>query len=164
MKSEWRGRADGRGCRVAIAVARFHEQITDRLLQGALQALATAGTSRDDIAVAWVPGAFELPLAAQAFCARADRDAVIVLGAVIRGDTSHYDYVCQAAADGALRVSLDHGVPVAFGVLTCENMQQALDRAGGTVGNKGADAAMAALEMVAVRRAIAAGTKPAAGS
>jgi 6,7-dimethyl-8-ribityllumazine synthase len=167
MTSVFRGEPNGRGRRVAIAVARFHEPLTERLLQGALTALHEAGTASEDIAVAWVPGAFELPLAARAFCDRGEHDAVVVLGAVIRGDTDHYDYVCRAAADGTLRVSLDTGVPVAFGVLTCDDWQQALDRAGGQVGNKGADAVMAALAMVDLRQAIAgapARTKGKAGS
>lgn len=162
-----RGEPRGRGRRVAVAVARFNEMVTERLLQGALQALAGAGADAADITVAWVPGAFELAAAAQAFADRGDIDAVVVLGAVIRGDTSHYDYVCKAATDGANRVMLDSGVPVAFGVLTCDNLQQALDRAGGSAGNKGADAVMAALEMVDLAAAIAAApsrTKGDAGS
>ncbi|GAB4142653.1 MAG: 6,7-dimethyl-8-ribityllumazine synthase [Planctomycetota bacterium] len=137
---------DGRGRRVAIAVSRFNEEITERLLDGALQALREAGVADDDVTVVRVPGAFELPLAAQSLCRAGGVDAVIALGAVIEGDTDHYIHVCRAATDGLLRVSLDEGTPVAFGVLTCREERQALDRAGGKAGNKGADVARAALE------------------
>lgn len=162
MTTVFRGEPNGRGRRVGVAVARFNEEVTGRLLQGALEALAAAGTDAADVAVAWVPGAFELPLAARAFAA-AGCDAVVALGAVIRGDTDHYDYVCRAATDGVLRVTLDTGVPVGFGVLTCEHEQQALDRAGGSAGNKGADAVQAALEMVDLQRQFAAHGRTKAG-
>lgn len=138
---------DGRGKRVAIAVARFNEVITERLLAGATEALTGAGVASDDITVCWVPGAFELPLACRWLAGSGHYDAVVMLGAVVRGGTDHYEYVCRGVTDGAMRVELDLGVPLGFGVLTCAEMEQALARAGGEAGNKGADAAMAALAM-----------------
>ena len=151
------GRPLGTGRRIGIAVSRFNEDVTGKLLEGALDALRGAGVSEDDIVVAHVPGAFELPLAADRLAARADLDAVLTLGAVIRGETDHYDYVCSATTDGLLRVNLDTSIPTAFGVLTCQTMELALARAGGAAGNKGADAALAAVEMAVLRRAIGGG-------
>jgi 6,7-dimethyl-8-ribityllumazine synthase len=151
------GQVQGRGLRVAVAVARFNEAITERLLQGAQLALRDAGVAAGDITVAFVPGAFELPLCCRWFAESKRFDAVIALGAVIRGDTDHYDHVCRAATDGILRVTLDSGVPVAFGVLTCDTEEQALDRAGGIAGNKGADCAHAALAMVLLRQQLVGG-------
>src|SRR5262245_7145715 len=155
MVHELRAHPDGRGARVAIAVARFNEPITERLLQGALQACRAAGVADADVTVVRVPGAFELPLLCQWLAGSGRFDAVAALGAVVRGDTDHYGYVCSAATDGVLRANLDTGVPVAFGVLTCDDLGQALARAGGDAGNKGADAIHAALEMAALRRALA---------
>jgi 6,7-dimethyl-8-ribityllumazine synthase len=152
MANVLRGAPHGAGLRVGVAVGRFNEPVTERLLQGALAALADAGVAAAAVTVAWVPGAFELPQCCQWFATSGRCDAVVALGAVIRGDTDHYDYVCRAAADGVLRVNLDTGVPVAFGVLTCDSLDQALDRAGGKAGNKGTDAVLAALEMAALRR------------
>ncbi len=145
------GNPNGSGRRVAIAVARFNEVVTERLLAGALQTLREQGTDDQHVEVAWVPGAFELPLACQWFAASGRFDAVLMLGAVVRGGTDHYDYVCSGVTDGAMRVELDTGVPIGFGVLTCATMEQALARAGGDVGNKGADAALAALSMADLR-------------
>lgn len=145
---------DGSGLRVAIAVARFNHEVTEGLLRGALHALEAAGTASQHITVVRVPGAFELPQACQWLAASGAHDAVVALGAVIRGETDHYDYVCSAATDGILRVNLDTGVPVAFGVLTCDTDEQAHDRIGGKHGNKGSDVALAALEMVRLRRAL----------
>ena len=150
---------DGGGLRVGIAVARFNELVTDRLLEGALAACRECGVADDDVFVARVPGAFELPQAAQILATTLRCHAVAVLGAVIRGETSHYDYVCSAATDGTLRVCLDRSIPVAFGVLTCENLAQALARAGGDAGNKGHDAVLAALEMATLQR-IASDARP----
>jgi 6,7-dimethyl-8-ribityllumazine synthase len=155
MVHELRAHPDGRGARVAIAVARFNEQVTERLLQGALQACRAAGVADGDGTVVRVPGAFELPLACHWLAGSGRFDAVAALGAVVRGDTDHYDYVCRAATDGVLRANLDTGVPIAFGVLTCDDFDQALARAGGDAGNKGADAVQAALEMAALRRTLA---------
>lgn len=152
MPMELSAKPDGRGLKVGIAVARFNEVVTDRLLEGAVAACKERGVADADVVVARVPGAFELPQAAQWLATTMRCDAVAVLGAVIRGETSHYDYVCSAATDGTLRVCLDTSTPVAFGVLTCENLAQALARAGGDAGNKGHDAVLAALEMAQLKR------------
>lgn len=154
------GNPTGHGVRVAIAVARFNEVVTERLLDGALQTLRAQGCADGDLEVAWVPGAFELPLMCRWFATSGRFDAVVMLGAVVRGGTDHYDYVCSGVTDGAMRVELDTGVPLGFGVLTCATMDQALARAGGDAGNKGADAVSAALQMVALRRQLAPGTRP----
>ena len=145
---------DGRGLRVGIAVARFNEVVTERLLQGALEACRERGVAESDVVIARVPGAFELPQAAMWLATTMRCDAVATLGAVIRGETSHYDYVCNGATDGVLRASLDTDTPIAFGVLTCEDLAQAMARAGGDAGNKGHDAVMAALEMAQLKRAM----------
>lgn len=137
----------GNGRRVAVAVARFNEVVTERLLDGALQTLRAHGVPDDHVEVAWVPGAFELPLVCRWFAESGRYDAIVMLGAVVRGGTDHYDYVCSGVTDGAMRVGLDTGVPIGFGVLTCASMEQALARAGGDAGNKGADAVLAALAM-----------------
>jgi len=139
---------DASKIRVAIVCARFNESITRALLDGAVSALKEHGAQDGQIEVAWVPGSFELPLAARAAAARGDIAAVICLGAVIRGETPHFDYVSEAAAMGILRAGMDSGKPVTFGVLTTDTPEQARERAGGRIGNKGADAALAALEMV----------------
>ena len=136
----------GGGRRIGVAVARFNEVVTERLLEGALATLAEHGVRDEDIVVSWVPGAFELPVAARALLRSCD--AVVMLGAIVRGGTDHYDYVCSGVTDGAMRVQLDAQKPVGFGVLTCAEMEQAISRAGGADGNKGSDAAMAALEML----------------
>ena len=141
---------DGAGRRVGVAVARFNEVVTERLLEGALEALSAHGVADDDVTVAWVPGAFELPSACR-WLAQQGCEALVMLGAIVRGGTDHYDYVCSGVTDGAMQVQLDLDVPVGFGVLTCSEMDQALARAGGDHGNKGADAAMAALTMAGLR-------------
>ena len=137
---------DSGGYRFAIVAGRFNQEIVDRLLEGALSALEKTGTPRDGVKVVRVPGAFELPLAAQKLAT--DCDGVIALGCVIRGETPHFEYVSQAAAQGLERVSLDSGVPVGFGVLTTDNVEQAIARAGGEIGNRGYDTAMAVIEML----------------
>lgn len=147
---------DARGKRFAVVVARFNEVVTERLRDGAVAALAAHGVADDDIVVAWVPGAFELPAACRWLAATGRYHGVVALGAVVRGGTDHYDYVCSGVTDGVMRVSLDTGLPLGFGVLTCATMEQALARAGGEHGNKGTDAAMAALEMALLRDAIGA--------
>jgi 6,7-dimethyl-8-ribityllumazine synthase len=141
------GSLEGSGLRIGVAVARFNDLITKALLEGALSSLRRFGVREEDITIAWTPGAFELPLLASRFAQSGQVDAIISLGCVIRGATSHYDYVCGQAAAGLSKVGLDSGLPVIFGVLTTETLEQALDRAGGKVGNKGADAAAAAVEM-----------------
>jgi len=140
----------GVGRRIGVAVARFNEIVTERMLDGALTALRDRGVRDEDVTVTWVPGAFELPTACR-WLAQRGCDAVVMLGAIVRGGTDHYDYVCNGVTDGAMRVQLELDVPVGFGVLTCANMELALARAGGDHGNKGADAAMAALTMASLR-------------
>ncbi|HKT59556.1 MAG TPA: 6,7-dimethyl-8-ribityllumazine synthase [Gemmatimonadales bacterium] len=132
--------------RVAILVSRYNELITSRLLEGALACCAEAGIARADVDVVWVPGAFELPVAAAAAAGTRRYACVVALGAVVRGDTPHFEYVAGEAARGLNAVAVQHGLPVGFGVLTVDTMQQAVDRAGGNAGNKGHEAAAAALQ------------------
>lgn len=134
--------------RFAIVASRFNQEVVERLVTGAQETLRKHGVAESAIDLAWVPGAFELPLVAQRLAGSKKYAAVICLGAVIRGDTDHYDYVCKAATEGILQAGLTTGVPVLFGVLTCDTDEQALDRAGGKAGNKGADVALAAIDMV----------------
>jgi 6,7-dimethyl-8-ribityllumazine synthase len=143
---------DGAGMRIALVVARFNEPITTALLEGARRALRDRGVRDDDVELAWVPGAFELPVVAKRLAHSGAADAVVCLGAVIRGDTPHFDYVAGEAARGLQQAALDTGVPVVFGVLTTDTQQQALDRVGGCEGHKGEEAALTALEMVALLR------------
>jgi 6,7-dimethyl-8-ribityllumazine synthase len=145
-----RGDFLARGRRLAIVVARFNELVTGKLLEGALECLRAHGIDEDDLLVAWVPGAFELPLASRRLAASGGFDAVICLGAVVRGETPHFDHVAGQAALGIRTAAEDTGVPVIFGVLTTDTLEQAIDRAGGKHGNKGWDAAMAALETASV--------------
>ena len=140
--------------RIAIVASRFNEFITSRLLSGALDGLKRHDVKEENIHVAWVPGAFEIPLIASRLAASKNYDAVICLGAVIRGSTSHYDYVCNEVSTGIASVSLSTGVPVMFGVLTTENIEQAIERAGSKAGNKGYDCALGAIEMVSLMRQI----------
>jgi 6,7-dimethyl-8-ribityllumazine synthase len=146
------GRVDGAGTRVALVVARFNRHITGELLAGAQRALEGMGVAPDDVTVAWVPGAFELPLVAKKLALGKTCDAVVCLGAVIRGDTPHFDFVAGEAARGLQAVALDTGVPIVFGVLTTDTLQQARDRIGGCEGHKGEEAAVTALEMIALLR------------
>jgi 6,7-dimethyl-8-ribityllumazine synthase len=134
--------------RVAIVCARFNDFIVSKLLDGALDGLRRHEIAEDDITVAWCPGAFEIPLTAQKLAVSGDYDAVICLGAVIRGSTSHYDYVCAEVSKGIANVGLASGIPVMFGVLTTDNIEQAIERAGTKAGNKGYDCALGAIEMV----------------
>jgi len=147
-----RGSGDGSGLRIALACSRFNGQVTSLLLRGAIAELDRCGVAENQRTVIWVPGAFELPLAAMAVARTDQYDAVICLGAVIRGETSHYEIVAGECAAGIQRVQLEMGLPVVFGVLTTENLDQALDRAGGALGNKGTEAAMTAIEMSDVLR------------
>ena len=144
----------GEGLRIGVAVARFNQGVTDRLLAGALDALARHGVAEDAIDVATVPGAFELPLCAQRLASSGRYDALICLGAVIRGETPHFEYVAAEAARGIGEVALRADVPIAFGVLTTDTLEQAMARAGGDRGNKGYEAAVTALEMVQVLRLV----------
>lgn len=145
--SRVQGSLRGAGRRIAIVVSRFNEVVTDRLLAGAEACLEANGVASADITVYSVPGAWELPLVVDRILRTGDCDAVVALGCVIRGDTPHFDYVAGGATDGLLRAALDHGVPVAFGLLTTEDNDQAMARAGGKAGNKGWEAALTALEM-----------------
>ena len=141
------GNITAEGLRFAIVASRFNEFITSKLLEGALDMLRRHGAAEDAVDVAWVPGAFEIPLVAKKLAASGKYDAVICVGAVIRGATSHYDYVCSEVSKGVAQAGLSTGVPVIFGVVTTENIEQAVERAGTKAGNKGADGAMAAMEM-----------------
>lgn len=154
MPKELKGDLNGQGLRIGIVVARFNEVITKLLLNGALETLTRCGVRDADITVAWVPGSFELPVVARAFAKSGRCDAVICLGAVIRGETTHYDMVAGQAQSGAGAVGMDTGIPTVFGVLTTENMEQAINRAGGKSGNMGANAALAALETASVIAAV----------
>ncbi|MBX9597568.1 MAG: 6,7-dimethyl-8-ribityllumazine synthase [Burkholderiales bacterium] len=138
----------------AIVVSRFNEFITSKLLGAAVDGLTRHGVAESDIDTAWVPGAFEIPLIAQKLAASKKYDAIITLGAVIRGSTSHYDYVCNEVAKGVAKVQLDSGVPVIFGIVTTENIEQAIERAGTKAGNKGYDAAVSAIEMANLLKGI----------
>ena len=153
---------DASGRRFAVVVSRFNHLICARLLEGCLDELRTRGAEADDIHVAWVPGAFEIPLAARTLAASGRYDAIVTLGVVIRGGTPHFDYVCRAATDGVLQASRETGVPVTFGVLTCDDVEQALARAGAGDGNKGREVASAAVEMACLLPAL--GKPPEAGS
>ena len=142
------GKLTAKNMKIAIVVARFNEFITSKLLSGCIDCLIRHEAADEDLTVAWVPGAFEIPMAAKKLAESGKYDAVICLGAVIRGATPHFDYVCAEASKGIAQVSMQTGVPVAFGVLTTENIQQAVERAGTKAGNKCVDCAMTAMEMV----------------
>lgn len=142
------GKLVSEGIRIGIVAARFNEFIVSKLLSGAMDGLLRHGVQEADIHVAWVPGAFEIPLIASKMAGSGAYDAVICLGAVIRGSTSHYDYVCNEVSKGIAAVALESGIPVMFGVLTTENIEQAIERAGSKAGNKGYECATGAIEMV----------------
>ncbi len=137
-----------KGMKVGIAASRFNEIIVRKLLEGAVDGLVRHGVDEQDITAVWVPGAFELPLIAKKMAESQKYDAVIAVGAVIRGDTTHYELVCSEAAKGIAQVNLATGVPVLFGIITTENIEQAISRAGSKAGNKGYDCALSAIEMV----------------
>jgi len=157
MPQVYEGALDARGLRVALVVSRFNDLFTNKLLAGAVDCLQRHGCDPDAIDVVRVPGAFEVPLAAQAAAASGRYDAVVCLAAVIRGATPHFDHVAAQVASGVARAGLDTGVPVLFGVLTTDTLEQAVERCGTKSGNKGWDAALAAIEMVGVLRAVRAG-------
>ena len=148
------GQLSAQGLRVGIVVARFNEFITSKLLGGALDALKRHGADEDAVDVAWVPGAFEIPMIAQKMAESKKYDAIICLGTVIRGSTSHYDYVCAEVSKGVAHVGMASGIPTMFGVLTTDTIEQAIERAGTKAGNKGFDAAMAAMEMANLIKAL----------
>lgn len=148
------GKLISQDIKIGIVAARFNEFITSKLLSGALDGLTRHGVKEEDIHVAWVPGAFEIPLIASKMVKSKKYDAVICLGAVIRGSTTHYDYVCSEVSKGIAAISLSSDIPVMFGVLTTENIEQAIERAGTKAGNKGYDCALSAIEMVNLIREI----------
>ncbi|MET3575196.1 6,7-dimethyl-8-ribityllumazine synthase [Bhargavaea ullalensis] len=148
------GNLIGTGLKIGIVAGRFNDFITHSLVDGALDALRRHGVEEEDITVAYAPGAFEIPLVSQKMAANGKYDAVITLGAVIRGATAHFDYVCSEAAKGVARVSAETGIPVIFGVLTTDTIEQAVERAGTKAGNKGVESAVAAIEMANLVRLI----------
>ena len=154
---EFEGKLDASAMRVAVVAGRFNDDVTKLLLEGTLRELADNGLEPDMVPVAWVPGAFEIPLVAKRFAESGEFDAVVCVGAVIRGDTPHFEYVADACASGISRMTLDTGVPIAFGVLTTDDRDQALARAGGVEGNKGSEAAATAVEMVDLLRQLGKG-------
>jgi len=142
------------GMKVGIVASRFNEIIVNKLLGGAVDGLVRHGVEEDNITAAWVPGAFEIPLAADKMAASGKYDAVIAVGAVIRGSTSHYDYVCAEVSKGVAQASVKNGVPVLFGVITTDNIEQAIERAGSKAGNKGFECAVGAIEMANLLKAM----------
>lgn len=150
MHKVYEGKLLAKGYKFGLVVGRFNEFITNKLLGGALDALNRHGAMEDDVEVAWVPGAFEIPLVAQKMAQSGKYTAVICLGAVIRGATPHFDFVCSEVSKGVAKVSLDTGVPTIFGVVTTDTIEQAIERAGTKAGNKGWDAAVTAIEMASL--------------
>ncbi len=148
------GKVVAEGIKVGIVAARFNEFIVSKLVGGAVDGLVRHDVNEDDITVAWVPGAFEIPLIAKKMAKSGKYDAIICLGTVIRGQTSHYDYVCNEVSKGIAQVSLESEIPVMFGILTTENIEQAVERAGTKAGNKGYDCALGAIEMVNLMKAL----------
>jgi 6,7-dimethyl-8-ribityllumazine synthase len=141
------GSFEGAHLRTAVVASRFNEALVERLVDGAIDCLARHGVPDEYISITWVPGAFELPVAAKRIAASGEVDAVVCVGAVVRGETPHFDFVAGAAAHGITNAALETGIPITFGVLTTDNADQASERAGGKMGNKGAEAALAAIEM-----------------
>lgn len=161
MARVYEGQLLGQGLKVAIVISRFNEFITHKLLHGAMDALKRHGVAEEDVAVAWTPGAFEVPLVAGKMAASGGYDAVICLGAVIRGATPHFDYICSELTRGVARVAAETGVPAIFGVITADNLEQAIERAGTKQGNKGWEAAQAAIEMANLMKVIGRGSREA---
>ena len=155
--AQYEGDLIGSGLRVGICISRFNELLSSRLLGGAMDGLVRHGVAEEDVDVAWVPGAFEIPLVAKRMAATGSYDVVLALGVVIRGGTPHFEYVASEVSKGVAKVSLDSGVPVMFGVITADTIDQAVERAGTKHGNKGWDAAIAGIETAKVLRAIAEG-------
>jgi len=155
MSKTYEGTLLGKGLKFGVVVARFNEFITSKLLGGAQDALARHGVTEADIDIAWVPGSFEIPLIAQKMAGTKKYDAIICLGTVIRGATPHFEYIASEVAKGVAKVSLDEGIPVLFGVITADTLEQAIERAGTKSGNKGFDAAVGAIEMANLLKSIA---------
>lgn len=160
MPRVFEGKPVGAGGRFAVVASKFNREVTDRLVDGALSALREGGVADDEVDLVWVPGAFEIPLTAQRLADSGEYVAVICVGAVIRGETDHYAYICESATLGILDAGMSTGVPVLYGVLTCQTEELARERAGGKEGNKGRDAALAALEMVSLFRKLDAALPP----
>ncbi|GGE62866.1 6,7-dimethyl-8-ribityllumazine synthase [Priestia taiwanensis] len=154
MNNVYEGTLIGTGLKVGIVVGRFNEFITSKLLGGAKDALIRHGVAEENIDIAWVPGAFEIPFVTKQLAKKGEYDAIITLGTVIRGATTHYDYVCNEAAKGIASLSLQYDIPIMFGILTTETIEQAIERAGTKAGNKGYEVAVAAIEMANVQRSI----------
>jgi len=154
MTKNFEGMLLGKGLRFGVVVSRFNEFISKKLLEGAEDALLRHGVNQEDIEVAWVPGSFEIPLIAQKLAQTKKYNAVICLGAVIRGDTPHFDYIASEVTKGIAKVGLDAGLPVIYGVITTENLEQAIERAGTKAGNKGFEAAVSAIEMANLVKSI----------
>jgi len=153
------GKYSAEGLRFGIVVSRFNEFVTKDMLEGALNELRRFGVSDTAIKVIWVPGAYEIPFACQTLCQTNELDALITIGCIIRGETSHYEHIAQSVCDGIQKVTLEQTIPIGFGVITVENMAQAVDRAGGKQGNKGRDAARSAVEMVQLIRELKPGSE-----
>ncbi len=154
VRADFKGPLSGEGFAFAVVVSRFNELVTQKLLEGAQEAFQRHGVDPQLVDIVWVPGSFELPLVAKRLAESRRYDAIVCLGAVIRGQTDHYEHVARQAAEGVSRVALETGVPCLFGVLTTDNTEQALERAGGKYGNKGYDAAVAAIEMATLLRSL----------
>lgn len=154
MDKHFEGMLLGKGLKFGLVVSRFNEFISKRLLEGAEDALLRHGVNREDVEIAWVPGAFEIPLAAQKLAQTKRFNAVICLGAVIRGDTPHFDYIAAEVTKGIAKVGLDTGLPVIYGVIITDNLEQAIERAGAKAGNKGFEAAVSAIEMANLVKSI----------
>jgi len=152
------GHLDAKGLKFALLVTRFNSFVTERLVSGALDALSRTGANPDDVEIVRVPGSWELPVVAREIALQKRHDAIICLSAVIRGDTPHWDYIASEASKGLAQTAMEYGLPVAFGVLTCDTLEQAIDRAGAKNGNKGYDAAMSAVEMGNLMRRLRGGS------
>ena len=154
MGCNYEGQLNAEGMRFAVIISRFNDFITTRLLEGALDSLTRHGASKEAVDLAWVPGAFEIPLVAQKLASTGRYNAIICLGAIIRGATPHFEYVAAEASKGVAKVSLDNSVPVIFGIITADTIEQAVERAGSKAGNKGWDAALSAIEMASLLQTI----------
>ena len=154
MSRTYTGDTLGKGLRIGIAVSRFNESVTTRLLNGAIDGLTANGVSRHNVDIAWTPGALELPIVAKQMAASGHYDVIVCLGAVIRGETAHFDYVSAGAQQGVVQAALETGIPIMFGVLTTDDVEQAMARSGGKKGNKGFDAAAGAIEMANLLKAL----------
>ncbi len=152
MANEIHGELNAQGMKIGLLVSRFNEFITGKLKDGAIDAIVRHGASEDDITVVWVPGAFELPLAAQKMAASGKYDAVIAVGAVIRGSTPHFDFVAGESAKGIAKAGMDSGIPVIYGIITCETLEDAIERAGTRMPNRGFEAGVTAIEMINVMK------------